>query len=72
MCLFMIITNFKMLNNFAQIETKTKMWNILQMIHTLKLLCIIIISKFMLMHKSKVNLRHSRFNAHLKHSQFTL
>ncbi len=25
MCLFMIITNFKMLNNFVQIEIKTKM-----------------------------------------------
>jgi len=25
MCLFMIITNFKMFNNFAQIEIKTKM-----------------------------------------------
>jgi hypothetical protein len=72
MCLFMIITNFKMPNNFARIEIKTKMWNILQMIHTLKLLCIIIISIFMLKHKSKANLRHSRLNAHLKHSQFTL
>jgi hypothetical protein len=71
-CLFMIITNFKMFNNFVEIEIKMKMWNILQMIHTLKLLCIIIISIFMLMHKSKVNLRNSKFNAHLKHSQFTL
>jgi hypothetical protein len=28
----MIITNFKMLNNFAKIEMKMKMWIILQMI----------------------------------------